>query len=926
MKPSSALSEISQNIIHIKGARVNNLQNVEIKIPKNKLVVVTGVSGSGKSSLVMDTLFAEGQRKYVESLSSYARQFLLRMDKPDVDFIKGICPAIAIEQRVNSKNVRSTVGTMTEIYDYLKIFFARIGKTYSPISGKEVKKDDVSDVVDFIFSHADGTKVFILLPIEVKSLKKNLEILKLKGYSRLLVEGELVRIDDILKAGKKKLAKEAYLLIDRIVVKQSDEQEKQRIADSVNTAFFESQGDCLIKADDKKVKAFSNRFELDGEVFEEPNTHFFSFNNPYGACKACEGFGSILDIDRDLVFPNKKLSVYEETIACWRGAKMKKWKDDLVKVVMEFDFPIHRPYHELTAEEQELLWTGNEHFKGINQFFKYVERKSYKIQFRVMLSRYRGRTECPDCKGTRIRQDSNYVKVGGKSIIELLLMPVNELFVFFENIKLDKRDKEIAARLLKEIKERLSFLLKVGLEYLDLNRTAGTLSGGESQRIHLTRTLGSNLTNSLYILDEPSIGLHPRDTDKLIEILKHLRDLGNTVIVVEHEEAIMNAADQIIDIGPYAGRIGGQLIAQGTAKELGKHKDSLTGKYLTGKLEIALPAKARKWSHAIEVLGARQHNLQNVNAKIPLNVLTVVTGVSGSGKTTLIKDIFYPALKRILEDEGDRPGDHDEIKGSAELVKQIEMIDQKPLGRSSRSNPVTYVKAYDAIRDLFSKQQLSKIKGYKPKHFSFNVEGGRCETCKGEGEILIEMQFLSDARLVCDECKGKRFIEDVLEVRYKEKNIADVLAMTIEDAIEFFADNKEVMAKMTALNDIGLGYLTLGQSSSTLSGGEAQRVKLASYLNRGKALQPILFIFDEPTTGLHFHDIQFLLKAFNALIDNGHTVVVIEHNMDVVKCADWLIDLGPEGGKNGGKVLFEGLSKDIVNCATSYTGKYLKEK
>ena len=921
---ASLLAEIPHDIIHIKGARVNNLQNIEVKIPKNKLVVVTGVSGSGKTSLVMDTLFAEGQRKYVESLSSYARQFLLRMDKPNVDFIKGICPAIAIGQSVSSKNVRSTVGTMTEIYDYLKLLYARVGKTYSPISGKEVKKHDVSDVVDYIYKQKNGTKAFILLPLSGTAIKKHLETLKLKGYSRLFIDDELVRIDEVLKNKKISLPKSAYLLIDRVIVNQDDIEEQQRIADSINTAFFESLGDCLVKIEHEKIKTFSNRFELDGLSFEEPNTNFFSFNNPYGACKTCEGFGHILGIDKDLVFPNKKLSVYEDAVACWRGEKMKKWKDKFIAVAANFDFPIHRPYNELTTKEKDLLWTGNEHFKGINQFFKYVESKSYKIQFRVMLSRYRGRQECPDCKGTRIRQDTNNVRVQDKTIIDLLLMPVGDLEHFINNLKLDKQAEQIAKRLLTEIKERLSYLMNVGLEYLTLNRTAGTLSGGESQRIHLTRTLGSNLTSSLYILDEPSIGLHPRDTGRLIEVLKHLRDLGNTVIVVEHEEAIMKAADEIIDIGPLAGRIGGQLIAQGTAAELAKNEKSLTGKYLTKQLKVERFGNVRKWHHAIEVLGARQHNLQNINVKIPLNILTVITGVSGSGKTTLVKDIFYPAVKRILEDEGNRPGEHDSIKGNLELIKQIELLDQRPLGRSSRSNPVTYVKAYDAIRELFSKQQLSKIKGFKPKHFSFNVEGGRCETCKGEGEVLIEMQFLADVRLQCEECKGKRFIEDVLEVKYKGKNISDVLDMTIEDAIEFFADNKDVMSKMKALHDIGLGYLTLGQSSSTLSGGEAQRVKLASYLNRGKALQPILFIFDEPTTGLHFHDIQFLLKAFNALIDNGHTVVVIEHNMDVIKCADWLIDLGPEGGDKGGRVLFEGLPNDLIDCKASFTGQYLK--
>lgn len=926
------LENNSKNHIIIKGARVHNLKNVNVTIPRNKLVVVTGVSGSGKSSLTIDTLYAEGQRRYVESLSSYARQFLTRMDKPDVDYIKGISPAIAIEQKVITRTSRSTVGSLTEIYEYLRLLFARIGKTYSPVSGEEVKKHSVTDVVQYIVSLPDDSKVQILIPfkpLNTSTLKQELELLMQKGYSRIKAGKDLFRIDDALTddAALNNILneKDIFLLIDRVVVKQGDEDLEKRIADSVQTAFYESHGDCVIEQiGKKKLQYFNNRFEADGLKFEEPNQHFFNFNSPFGACKTCEGFGSVLGVDPDLVVPDKNLSIYEGAIAPWRSDKMKEWGDHLIKNAMKFDFPIHRSYKFLTEEEQQVLWTGNEYFAGLNDFFAYLEEKSYKIQYRVMLSRYRGRTTCPDCKGSRIRKDAQYVKISGKNISELLLLPVAEVYDFFQHIKLSEYEQKIAKRILIEINTRLQLMMDVGLSYLTLNRLSNTLSGGESQRISLTRSLGSNLTDSLYILDEPSIGLHPRDTTRLIKVLQQLRDLGNTVVVVEHEEEIIRAADYLIDIGPKAGRLGGEVVYMGDAKKIDKDTKSLTAQYLTGKEMIVAPTLRRKPVNFIELKSATQHNLKEVSIKVPLKALTVVSGVSGSGKTTLIKKIFYPALQKELGEFGDKPGNFDSISGDLRMVQQVELIDQNPIGKSSRSNPVTYIKAYDAIRDLYANQHASKLKGLQPKHFSFNVEGGRCETCKGEGTITVEMQFLADIVLVCEECKGQRFKDDVLEVNYNEKNISEVLDMTIDESLEFFQAKKDIFERLKPLQDVGLGYIKLGQSSSTLSGGEAQRVKLASYLGKGGVSHPVLFIFDEPTTGLHFYDIKILLSAFNALIEKGHTVLVIEHNIDVIKSADWAIDLGPEGGDKGGYLLYQGEPDGLVNIKESYTGQFLK--
>jgi excinuclease ABC subunit A len=929
-----ALEADAKNHIIIKGARVHNLKNVNVAIPRNKLVVITGVSGSGKSSLTIDTLYAEGQRRYVESLSSYARQFLTRMDKPDVDYIKGISPAIAIEQKVITRTSRSTVGSLTEIYEYLRLLFARIGKTYSPVSGEEVKKHSVTDVVQYVMLLPNESKVQILIPfkpLNTSTLKQELELLMQKGYSRIKAGKDLFRIDEALTDDKTLdnilNEKEIFLLIDRVVVKQGDEDLEKRIADSVQTAFFESHGDCIIEQiGKKKLHYFNNRFEVDGLKFEEPNQHFFNFNSPFGACKTCEGFGSVLGVDIDLVIPDKNLSVYEGAIAPWRSDKMKEWGDVLIKNALKFDFPIHRSYKFLTEEEQQVLWTGNEHFAGLNDFFAYIEEKSYKIQYRVMLSRYRGRTTCPDCKGSRIRKDSQYVKISGKHISELLLLPISEVYDFFQNIKLTEYDQKVAKRILIEINTRLQLMMDVGLSYLSLNRLSNTLSGGESQRISLTRSLGSNLTDSLYILDEPSIGLHPRDTTRLIKVLKQLRDLGNTVVVVEHEEEIIRAADYLIDIGPKAGRLGGEVVYMGDAKDIDKDTKSLTAQYLTGKEMIIVPTLRRKPVSFIELKSATQHNLKEVSIKVPLKALTVVSGVSGSGKTTLIKKIFYPALQKELGEFGDKPGNFDSISGDLRMVQQVELIDQNPIGKSSRSNPVTYIKAYDAIRDLYATQHASKLKGLQPKHFSFNVEGGRCETCKGEGTITVEMQFLADIVLTCEECKGKRFKDDVLEVTYNEKNISEVLDMTIDESLEFFQAKKDIFERLKPLQDVGLGYIKLGQSSSTLSGGEAQRVKLASYLGKGGVSHPVLFIFDEPTTGLHFYDIKILLSAFNALIEKGHTVLVIEHNIDVIKSADWVIDLGPEGGDKGGYLLYQGEPDGLVNIKESYTGQFLQGK
>ncbi|MCI5080422.1 MAG: excinuclease ABC subunit UvrA [Saprospiraceae bacterium] len=926
--------------IFIKGARANNLKNVDLVIPKNKLVVVTGVSGSGKSSITMETLFAEGQRRYVESLSSYARQFLMRMKKPEVDYIKGICPAIAIEQKVSTRNARSTVGTLTEVYDFLRLLYARIGKTFSPISGKEVKRHEVSDVTDYIRSLEEGTRVQLLIPIQKKyperTLEQELSLLLQKGYTRVFINDKLERIEEYLETKDKKLKKKIesikpddyLILIDRFAVKNEDEENIKRIADSVQTAFYESEGDCIVDVPNKDRKAFNNRFEMDGMTFLDPTPHLFNFNNPFGACPSCEGFSQVMGIDEDKVVPNQSLSVFEGAIACWKGEKYGRWLDHFLQNAHHFDFPVHRAYQDLTKKERRLLWQGNKFFDGINDFFAELEEKTYKIQNRVMLARYRGKTRCPKCDGGRLREEATYVKIAGRDITELVDEPIDELLAFFEAMQLSDFDTKVAKRLLLEITNRLQFMCKVGLGYLTLGRISATLSGGETQRINLTRTLGSNLTSSMYILDEPSIGLHPKDTNKLVEVLRSLRDLGNTVIVVEHEEDIIKNADYLIDIGPHAGIHGGHVVFAGPYQNIyNEATDSLTTKYMNGSMEIPVPANRRSFTKEIVIKGARQHNLKNIDAKFPLNTLTVVTGVSGSGKTTLVKQILYPAMKKHLGESFSRsPGFHLALEGDLKAITQIEMINQNPIGKSSRSNPVTYVKAYDAIRALMSSQQLSKIRGFKPKHFSFNVDGGRCEACKGEGEQVIEMQFLADIRLECEECHGQRFKQEVLDVVYKGKNIADVLDMSIDEAIDFFEDAKDVVNKLRPLSDVGLGYVKLGQSSSTLSGGEAQRVKLASFLGKERSTERILFIFDEPTTGLHFHDIRKLLDALNALVENGHTVVVVEHNMEVIKSADWIIDLGPDGGKAGGNLVFQGKPEDLVKVEASHTGHFLKEK
>jgi len=920
------------DFILIKGARTHNLRNVDVAIPRNKLVVVTGVSGSGKSSLTMDTLYAEGQRRYVESLSSYARQFLTRMNKPDVDYIKGIAPAIAIEQRVSTGNNRSTVGTMTEIYDYLRLLYAKVGVTYSPVSGQKVVKHEVSDVVDYIFSLPVGIKGQILIPFDheyVKDLEGELKLWQQKGFLRCLADGQVFRMDELLEDkilfGKFEAAEKRDVVIDRFVVDHSEDW-RYRISDSINLAFQEGHGYCGIDIPGQGISAFSGRFEIDGISFEEPSPQFFNFNSPYGACPRCEGFGQILGIDEDLVFPDRSLSVYQGAIAPWKGEKMDWWKEQLLKAAHLFNFPVHKPIHDLEEEQYRTIWTGNAHFRGLQDFFRELEEQTYKIQYRVMLSRYRGRTRCDECFGSRLRPQTNYVQIDGHSLGSLLQMPIKKLQVFFNQLPLDETSTKIAARILHELRIRLQVMIDVGLDYLTLNRVAGSLSGGETQRIHLTRSLGSNLTDSLYILDEPSIGLHPHDTERLVSVLKHLRDLGNTVIVVEHEESIIRSADHLVDVGPEAGTLGGHIVFSGSIKDALKTGNTLTTEYLHGTREIALPKHRRKPLHFIDLIGARQHNLKQVDTRIPLRALTVVTGVSGSGKTTLIRGILYPALKIHLEQFGNKPGNFKSLSGDLKQLHKVEMVDQHPIGRSSRSNPVTYIKAYDAIRDLFSSQSLSKVRGYQPKHFSFNVDGGRCETCKGEGEQVVEMQFLADVHLTCESCGGKRFQAEILEVEYKEKNIADVLGLTVEEALVYFADNKEVLYKLQPLADVGLGYVHLGQSSSTLSGGEAQRVKLASFLTRGHAREQILFIFDEPTTGLHFHDVNKLLTAFQALIEAGHTVLVIEHNLDVIKCADWVIDLGPVGGDEGGYLLYQGVPEGLMQCEHSLTGKYLKEK
>lgn len=920
----------TQDHIFIKGARVHNLKNVSVAIPRARLVVVTGVSGSGKSSLTMDTLYAEGQRRYAESLSAYARQFLMRMNKPDVDYIKGICPAIAIEQKVITRTPRSTVGSMTEIYDYLRLLFARIGKTFSPVSGKLVKKQEVSDVVDFISRLPAGAKVQILVPFRRharRDTKEELNILMQKGFSRLYMTGaeggRLMRIEELLEQKKPALEEETFILIDRLVVKDFDEDDKHRIADSVQTAFYESEGDCLIEVDGSTRQHFSNRFELDGVQFEEPVPNLFSFNNPYGACPVCEGFGQVLGIDPDLVIPDKRLSVYEGAIAPWRGEKMGEYKEMLIKNARKFSFPVHKPVAALTDEQVKLLWTGNEHFYGLNEFFKTVEQNLYKVQYRVLQARYRGRTVCHECNGGRLRKEALYVKIGESNIANLVEKPITDLKQWFDSLQLSEYDQQVARRILIEVHHRIKTLLDVGLGYLTLNRLANTLSGGESQRIQLTRSLGSNLTNSLYILDEPSIGLHARDTLRLISVLKELRNLGNTVVVVEHDEQMMQEADHIIDMGPLASHLGGEVIFSGNYQQILKDSESLTGKYLSGQLRIDPPARLRKWKKAITLEGCRQHNLKSITVDFPLEVLCVISGVSGSGKTTLVKQILYPALMKLKGEFAERVGLHTAMTGAVDDITQIEMIDQNPIGKSSRSNPVTYIKAYDEIRDLFSKQPLSKMRGFQPKHFSFNVDGGRCDACKGEGEVVVEMQFLADVHLLCESCGGKRFKEEVLEVTYKGKNIYEVLEMSVDESLEFFKDEKDVCNKIRPLSNVGLGYVKLGQSSDTLSGGEAQRVKLASFLGKGRAQGHILFIFDEPTTGLHFHDIKKLLNSFNALIEQGHTVLVIEHNLDVIRSADWLIDLGPEGGAGGGNLLYAGAPQGLKKVKESYTGKFL---
>jgi len=922
------ISEVNpkQNII-IKGANLHNLKNIDVVIPRNKLVVITGLSGSGKSSLAFDTLYAEGQRRYVESLSSYARQFLGRLNKPKVDYIKGIAPAIAIEQKVNSTNPRSTVGTTTEIYDYLKLLFARIGKTYSPISGNLVKKHTTSDVISHVKLYEEGEKLLLLSPISLetgRSMADKLKVLNQQGYSRIKIGNEVLRIEEIEKTEN---IKEIDLVVDRIIVKH-EEDFYNRLADAIETAFFEGKGTCVIESlSDKKQYIFNNKFELDGMSFLEPNIHLFSFNNPYGACPKCEGYGDIIGIDEDLVIPNTSLSIYENAVFPWRGESMSWYRDQLVNNSHKFDFPIHKPYFQLSEAQKQLVWEGNAYFQGLNSFFEELEAKAYKIQNRVMLSRYRGKTKCNLCHGKRLRVEANYIKIGDHTITDLVEMPLDKLSNFFNNLKLSDHDKKIADRLIKEISNRLSFLSNVGLEYLTLNRRSNTLSGGESQRINLATSLGSSLVGSMYILDEPSIGLHPKDTQKLIKVLLALRDLGNTVIVVEHDEDIMKAADEIIDIGPEAGTFGGQVVATGSYNDI-LLSNSLTAKYLNGDLKIEVPKKRRTSKYHVDIIGAREHNLKNIDVSFPLEMLTVITGVSGSGKSTLIKKILYPALQKKLTDFGDKAGQFSELKGNFSNVKQIEFVDQNPIGRSSRSNPVTYIKAYDDIRALFANQKLSKIRNYQAKHFSFNVDGGRCETCKGEGEVTIEMQFMADVHLECETCKGKRFKKEVLEVTFENKSIDDILNLTIDDAITFFENHKQtkIKNKLQPLQDVGLGYVTLGQSSSTLSGGEAQRIKLASFLGKGTNSDNALFIFDEPTTGLHFHDIQKLLKSFQALIDQGHSIIVIEHNLELIKCADYIIDLGPQGGERGGHLVAQGTPEELAKNKNSNTGAFLKDK
>ncbi|MFO7850996.1 MAG: excinuclease ABC subunit UvrA [Bacteroidota bacterium] len=922
--------------ISVKGARVHNLKNLTVDIPQNKLVIITGVSGSGKSSLAFDTVYAEGQRRYVESLSSYARQFLGRMNKPEVDFISGIPPAIAIEQKVNTRNPRSTVGTSTEIYDYLRLLFARIGRTYSPVSGKEVKRHGVDDVVAFISKLKKESRILILSPNTIPEnidLQEYLSFLKKQGFNRIKANNKILRInDDATVDGFLEHKQKIDIVIDRVIT-DNDPDNLSRIADSVQTAFTTGKGRCIIESenyDNHLHEEFSNKFEADGIEFIEPNEHLFSFNNPLGACPVCEGYGRIMGIDEDLVIPDHNLSVYDDAIVCWKGEKMKKWKERLVRNSSLFNFPIHKPWYQLTDEQKELVWKGNRYFYGLNRFFKYLEKKKYKIQYRVMLSRYRGKTRCPECKGHRLRKESSYVKIKGKAIHELTLLPVSEVYDFFRTLKLNRHEEEVGGRILAEIRSRLEFLVNVGLTYLTLDRLSSTLSGGESQRINLATSLGSSLIGSLYILDEPSIGLHPRDTNLLVEVLKNLRDIGNTVIVVEHEEEIISASDEVIDIGPEAGRFGGKLVFQGTVGKL-KQARTLTADYLSGRKEIPVPRVRRPWNNTIRLTGARENNLKNIDVVFPLNTITVVTGVSGSGKSTLVNDILYPLLQNSIGGFSRKPGNHRTIEGDLALLKGIELVDQDPIGRSSRSNPVTYLKAFDEIRRLFAEQQASIQNNFKASHFSFNVDGGRCDECKGEGTIKVEMQFMADVELTCEECKGKRFKKEILEVKYRDKNIHDVLDMTINEAIEFFSSasgkaEKKIIERLIPLAGVGLGYVKLGQSSSTLSGGESQRVKLAYYLAQERINDHILFIFDEPTTGLHFHDINKLLDSLNALVERGHSVILIEHNVEMIKNADWIIDLGPEGGEQGGYVVFEGTPEEIIKCKKSYTGKWLAKK
>jgi excinuclease ABC subunit A len=926
----------SERKIIIKGARVNNLKNINLSIPRDKLIVITGLSGSGKSSLAFDTIYAEGQRRYVESLSAYARQFLGRIHKPEVDFIKGLPPAIAVEQRVRSQNPRSTVGTTTEIYDYLKLLFARIGKTYSPKSGKIVKKHTVTDVVNHILTFPEGAKLLLLT--RYKLLEEGngdiFDSLRKQGFMRIYYQGEIIRIDEISSSERKRLQHGKFeVVVDRIIVGY-DEDSVSRFADSVQIAFEIGSGDCYLVDADKSqapLEHFTIRYEADGMKFEEPNIHMFSFNSPVGACGICEGYGSTIGIDENLVVPNKGLSVYQDAVVCWKGEKMQRWKEKLLYNAGKFDFPVHKPYAELTAEQRKILWEGNRWFKGLNAFFAYLEEKKYKIQYRVMLSRYRGRTVCPECHGSRLKKETSWVKIAGKSIQELVLVPIDELSTFFKKIKLNEHDSEVAARILLEINNRLEYLMEVGLGYLTLNRISSTLSGGETQRINLATSLGSSLVGSMYILDEPSIGLHSRDTDRLILVLKKLRDLGNTVIVVEHDEEIIRSADYIIDIGPLAGSLGGKLVFNGPLAKLLTSKESLTANYLTGKELIEVPKLRRKWNSFIELRGVRENNLNGFNVKIPLHILTVVSGVSGSGKSSLVSDVFYPVISKMLNGFINKIGLHDDVTGDIQSVKSVEMVDQDPIGKSSRSNPVTYIKAYDEIRKLFADQPTAGHFNFTASHFSFNVDGGRCEECQGEGIIRVEMQFMADVQLVCESCHGKRFKDEILEITYQGLNIHDVLELTIEEAVEFFGRQKgnsqtRIVEKLQTLVSVGLGYLKLGQSSSTLSGGESQRVKLASFLGRESNQGHTLFIFDEPTTGLHFHDIHKLLDSINALVERGHTVLIIEHNLEVIKSADWVIDLGPEGGKGGGSLVFEGKPEELAKCKSSYTGRYLQSK